>query len=107
MVFGQLRFGEDSMYRAEFTNISGLEEGNFVRIAGVEVGKVKQISITPNTTVTVEFSTDDNVLLTEGTRAAIRYDNVIGGRYMELLEGAGDVKPLTQGQIIPTSRTEP
>ena len=74
MVFGQLRFGEDSMYRAEFTNISGLEEGNFVRIAGVEVGKVKQISITPNTTVTVEFSTDDNVLLTEGTRAAIRYD---------------------------------
>jgi phospholipid/cholesterol/gamma-HCH transport system substrate-binding protein len=107
MVFGQLRFGEDSVYRAEFTNISGLEEGNFVRIAGVEVGKVKHISITPNTTVTVEFSTDDNVLLTEGTRAAIRYDNVIGGRYMELLDGAGDVKPLAHGQIIPTSRTEP
>ncbi len=46
-VFGQLRFGEDpslqesKTYKAEFTNVTGLENGDFVRIAGVEVGKVK------------------------------------------------------------------
>ena len=45
-VFGQLRFGEKAnTYKAEFLNVTGLENGDFVRIAGVEVGKVKNISI--------------------------------------------------------------
>ena len=49
-VFGQLRFGEKpTTYNAEFTNVTGLENGDFVRIAGVEVGKVKKISIQPTT----------------------------------------------------------
>ena len=44
-VFGQLRFGEKTKaYKAEFTNVTGLENGDFVRIAGVEVGKVNKIS---------------------------------------------------------------
>ena len=43
-VFAQLRFGEKAdTYRAEFANVTGLEAGDFVRIAGVEVGKVKEI----------------------------------------------------------------
>ena len=39
-VFGQFRFDSRTPYQAVFTNISGLKSGNFVRIAGVEVGKV-------------------------------------------------------------------
>ena len=42
-VFGQLRFGEErTSYRAEFVNVTGLETNDFVRIAGVEVGKNKE-----------------------------------------------------------------
>jgi phospholipid/cholesterol/gamma-HCH transport system substrate-binding protein len=107
MVFAQLRFQEEQVYKAEFTTVSGLESGNFVRIAGVEVGKVKSISITPDAVAMVEFSTDDTVVLTEGTRALIRYDNLIGGRYLELQEGAGGIKRLEPGQTIPLDRTEP
>jgi phospholipid/cholesterol/gamma-HCH transport system substrate-binding protein len=107
MVFAQLRFQEEQAYKAEFTTVSGLESGNFVRIAGVEVGKVKSISITPDAVAMVEFSTDDTVVLTEGTRALIRYDNLIGGRYLELQEGAGGIKRLEPGQTIPLDRTEP
>jgi phospholipid/cholesterol/gamma-HCH transport system substrate-binding protein len=107
MVFAQLRFQEEQAYKAEFTTVSGLESGNFVRIAGVEVGKVKSISITPDAIAMVEFSTDDTVVLTEGTRALIRYDNLIGGRYLELQEGAGGIKRLEPGQTIPLDRTEP
>jgi phospholipid/cholesterol/gamma-HCH transport system substrate-binding protein len=107
MVFAQLRFQEEQAYKAEFTTVSGLESGNFVRIAGVEVGKVKSISITPDAVAMVEFSTDDTVVLTEGTRALIRYDNLIGGRYLELQEGAGGIKRLEPGQTIPLGRTEP
>ena len=47
-VFGQLRFQEEKSYSAEFSNVAGLEEGNFVRIAGVEVGKVKKVAVERN-----------------------------------------------------------
>jgi phospholipid/cholesterol/gamma-HCH transport system substrate-binding protein len=107
MVFAQMRFGSEITYNAEFTNVSGLKEGDFVRIAGVEVGKIKHIAIRRDTVVNVRFSTDDTVTLTEGTRAVIRYDNVIGNRYLELQEGAGGVKRLSAGQTIPRERTEP
>jgi phospholipid/cholesterol/gamma-HCH transport system substrate-binding protein len=107
MVFAQMRFQAEKTYKAEFTTVSGLENGNFVRIAGVEVGKVKTISVTPDAIAVVEFSTDDTVVLTEGTRALIRYDNLIGGRYLELQEGAGAVKRLEPGKTIPVDRTEP
>jgi phospholipid/cholesterol/gamma-HCH transport system substrate-binding protein len=105
-IFAQLRFQEEKTYKAELANVTGLQGGNFVRIAGVEVGKVKDISIKNNVAV-VEFSADDSVILTKGTRAAIRYENLIGGRYMALEEGAGDVGKLNPGQTIPLSHTEP
>jgi len=41
--FGQIRFGGESTYKAVFSHVSGLEAGNFVRIAGVEVGKVNPL----------------------------------------------------------------
>ena len=98
-VFGQLRFGEKTKtYKAEFTNVTGLENGDFVRIAGVEVGKVKKISIQPDTTALVEFTADDSVVLTEGSRAVIRYDDLIGGRYLALVEGAGGTAKLNAGR---------
>jgi phospholipid/cholesterol/gamma-HCH transport system substrate-binding protein len=106
-VFAQLRFQSEKTYTAQFSNVSGLEGGNFVRIAGVEVGKVKSIDIQPDSTVLVKFTAADNVVLTEGTRAAIRFADLVGGRYVALEEGAGAVKRLHPGDTIPLSRTEP
>jgi phospholipid/cholesterol/gamma-HCH transport system substrate-binding protein len=106
-VFAQLRFQSEKTYTAQFANVSGLEGGNFVRIAGVEVGKVKNISIQPDSTVLVEFTASDAAVLTEGTRAAIRFADLVGGRYLALEEGAGGVKRLHPGETIPLSRTEP
>ena len=106
-VFAQLRFGEGNTYYAEFTNVTNLRKGKLVRIAGVEVGKVKNISINPDATVRVEFSADKSVSVTEGTRAELRYDNLFGDRYLALEEGAGGLKTLGPGQTIPLARTEP
>lgn len=106
-VFAQLRFQSEKTYRAEFSNVSGLESGNFVRVAGVEVGKVKNITLQPDSTVVVEFSAADSVVLTEGTRAAVRFADLVAGRYLALEEGAGGVKKFNPGGIIPLSRTEP
>jgi phospholipid/cholesterol/gamma-HCH transport system substrate-binding protein len=106
-VFGQFRFDSRAHYRAEFTNVSGLKGGNFVRIAGVEVGKVKDLTLHPDGTVTVDFTVDRALPLTEGTRAAVRYENLIGDRYLALEQGAGSVRKLQPGQTIPVERTEP
>lgn len=106
-VYGQLRFEEHRTYSAIFTTVSGLESGNFVRIAGVEVGKVKSIKVRDDSTVAVAFSIDDSVTLTEGSRAAIRYENLIGGRYLAIEEGAGGVRKLADGSTIPLDRTAP
>jgi phospholipid/cholesterol/gamma-HCH transport system substrate-binding protein len=107
-VFGQLRFGEKThTYKAAFTNVTGLEKNDFVRIAGVEVGQVKSVAIQPDTTALVEFTADDSVVLTEGSRAVIRYDDLIGGRYLALEEGAGGTTKLNPGDTIPLARTSP
>ena len=106
-IFANFRFGQGRTYAAEFTNVSGLKTSDLVRIAGVEVGQVKKISVNRDATVRVEFSTDNSVDLTEGNRAAIRYDNLIGKRYLALEEGAGPLTPLKPGETIPASRTEP
>jgi phospholipid/cholesterol/gamma-HCH transport system substrate-binding protein len=106
-VFGQFRFDSRATYNAVFTNVSGLKGGNFVRIAGVEVGKVKNMTLHKDGTVTVEFSIDKNLTLTQGTKAAVRYENLIGDRYLALEEGAGSVRKLQPGQTIPVQRTSP
>lgn len=106
-IFSQLRFQSEKVYNADFTNVTGLKEGQFVRIAGVEVGKVKSIAVQPDTTVRVAFSADDSVVLTQGTRAVIRYDDLIGGRYLALEEGVGGTTKLHQGDTIALSNTSP
>ena len=96
-VFGQFRFDPRDPYRAVFTNVSGLKGGNFVRVAGVEVGKIRTLTANRDGTVTVDFAVDKTMALTEGTRAVVRYENLIGDRYLSLEEGAGSVRRLTPG----------
>jgi len=65
------------------------------------------VSINRDSTVTVEFTADSSVVLTEGSRAVIRYDNVVGDRFLALEEGAGGTKKLNAGDTIPVDRTQP
>lgn len=106
-VFAQLRFEPEQTYTAEFRTVSGLENGNFVRIAGVEVGKVNNIRIRDDGIALVDFGTDASVVLTEGSRAVIRYRNLIGERYLALEQGAGGTRILQPRATIPLSHTAP
>lgn len=106
-VFGQFRFDSRASYAAVFSNVSGLKGGNFVRIAGVEVGKVTDLTLHKDGTVTVDFAIEKGLQLTEGTTAVVRYENLIGDRYLSLEEGPGSVRRLLPGQTIPLTRTSP
>ena len=110
VVFGQMRFDRTYSYAAEFSNASGLRDGQFVRASGVEVGKVKKVKlIDGGTRVRVDFGVDRSVPLYQSTTAHIRYLNLIGDRYVELKrgEGADADRVLPPGGFIPLSRTQP
>jgi phospholipid/cholesterol/gamma-HCH transport system substrate-binding protein len=110
VVFGQMRFDRTYGYSAEFTNISGLRNGQFVRASGVEIGKVSSLSLVDGgKRVRVGFNVDRSVPLYQSTTAQIRYLNLIGDRYLELTrgEGEGADRVLPPGGFIPLSRTSP
>lgn len=107
VVFGQIRGGSTTDYSAVFADASSLRAGDSVRVAGVRVGTVGEVRLRADNTVDVSFDTDDDVVLSTGTRAAIRYLNLVGDRYLELLDGPGSTRPLPRGAQLPISQTEP
>lgn len=110
IVFGQIRFDRTSSYSAEFSNVSGLRSGQFVRASGVEIGKVKNIQLLDGgRRVRVDFDVDRAIPLYQSTTAQIRYLDLIGNRYLELRRGEGDGvdKVMSAGGLIPLSRTSP
>jgi phospholipid/cholesterol/gamma-HCH transport system substrate-binding protein len=107
-VFGQYRTGSTTGYSALFTDVSRLKPGQTVRVAGIRVGTVTSVSLRPDKKVLVTFDADHTVVLTTGTRAVVRYLNLVNGdRYLELVEGAGSPKVLPAGAEIPIDRTAP
>lgn len=99
-------FGDRGDYRAEFTDVSALRGGDDVEIAGVTVGKVSHVALREGIAV-VGFSVDSDLTLAAGTRARVRYKNLLGDRYLELLDGPGEGQPLPRGGTIPLARTAP
>jgi phospholipid/cholesterol/gamma-HCH transport system substrate-binding protein len=107
VVFGQVRGGSTSDYSAVFRDASSLQSGDSVRVAGVRVGTVEKVALRADNSVDVSFNTDDDVVLSTGTRAAVRYLNLVGDRYLELLEGPESAMPLPRGAQLPITQTEP
>lgn len=104
IVLADLRFGDTHGYRADFTDVSQLTPGSQVRVAGVEVGKVTGVSVGRDNVVRVSFNVGQDIAVTSGTRAVIRYKDLIGNRFLELEPGAGGT-PLRPGGLIPAART--
>jgi phospholipid/cholesterol/gamma-HCH transport system substrate-binding protein len=106
-VFAQLRGGSTSDYSAVFRDASSLKSGDSVRVAGVRVGTVNSVRLRDDNTVVVSFDADQDVALTTGTHAAVRYLNLVGDRYLELLDAPGSTRLLPHGAQLPIGQTEP
>ena len=93
-------------YFAQFTDASGLQPGDTVRIAGVEVGKVSAVTLQGDHSL-VSFSLDTNQHLTTASTAAIHFENLLGQRFLALLPGSSGGAPLKPGSLIPLRQTTP
>ncbi|MEB3021765.1 MULTISPECIES: MCE family protein [Mycolicibacter] len=106
-IFSQYRSGSTNAYSAVFQDASSLKAGNSVRVAGIRVGTVRKIALQPDNTVLVAFDADDHVRLTESTKVAVRYLNLVGDRYLELIDDPGSTKIRPAGSRFGLDRTEP
>lgn len=97
--------GGETQVRAVFADVSYLEPGDPVRVAGVRVGQVDELRMRPDATVLVTMSVSGAPPLTGGTLAAVKYRDLVGNRYLELAEGGGG--PPLAGGVIPLERTRP
>ena len=93
--------GGGTTYSAEFSEAAGLKPDDEVRIAGVKVGKVKDVSLDGDRVV-VRFKVKD-AWVGDRTSANIKIKTLLGQKYLSLdPEGSGVLDP---SQRIPRSRT--
>ncbi|MGV0626214.1 virulence factor Mce family protein [Mycolicibacter minnesotensis] len=107
VVFGEFRFTSKHTYHADFASASRLKGGQDVRIAGIPVGTVKSVELTPDNNVSVTFDLDKRYQLYGSSRALIRYENLVGDRYLEIASGPGDLNKLPPGGTIAREHTQP
>ncbi len=90
---------------ARFTSISGLKEGSTIELAGVVVGKVRQIELDAGDyEAIVHLNIDKRVELQDDTIASIRTAGIIGDKYIKLTPGGSEII-LEAGDVI--EETEP
>jgi phospholipid/cholesterol/gamma-HCH transport system substrate-binding protein len=107
VIFGEFRFGPEYTYHANFTDATRLKSGQKVRIAGVPVGSVKGLKLNPNNSVDVAFTVDKRYTLYSSTRAVIRYENLVGDRFLEITAGPGELRKLRPGGTLDQQHTQP
>ncbi|MFB7497961.1 MCE family protein [Streptomyces sp. NPDC056161] len=95
-------------YKALFTDVTGLVDGDSVRISGVKVGEVTDVRVVDRRTAQVTFTVRDDRTLPRSTTAAVKYLNMVGQRYVSLDRGSGDLTgTLAGGDTIPLDHTSP
>jgi phospholipid/cholesterol/gamma-HCH transport system substrate-binding protein len=74
---------------AEFSNAGGLKNGSVVEIAGVEVGRVKKITL-DEYQAKVQLQIEKKVGIQEDAIASIKTKGLIGEKYIEITPGGSD-----------------
>lgn len=86
--------GSTRQYTADFADASGLRPNADVRIRGVKVGKVTGVELQQsgdNSAVAkVGFTVNDDHSLTAESKAAVRYANLSGVRYLDVTGADGN-----------------
>lgn len=106
-------YGATQTYRADFTDVSGLQVGDDVRIAGVRVGSITDIALvqpdkrrTPD--ARVSFTVAKSTSIPTSVIAQLRYRNLVGQRYLDVEPGPGSTNAtLKANAVIPDTQTRP
>lgn len=87
-------------FRAEFSDVSGLAVGDDIKAAGVRVGRVTGIETTEDGAM-VDFELVEDQKIYDTTRIIMRYQNLLGQRYLQLRQDGRRGNELEDGAEIP------
>lgn len=89
-LIGNISFKASRSYYGLFSDATGVFAGDRVRVAGVEVGAVKGLQLVDapggRKVARVEFSVDASVPLYSDAKLELRYENIVGQRYLNISE---------------------
>jgi phospholipid/cholesterol/gamma-HCH transport system substrate-binding protein len=94
-------------FHALFTDASGVLPGQDVRLAGVLVGQVQGVHLVHRTEAEIDFTLEKGVPVYTDVHVQIRYQDLLGGRYLALVEDPQPRAQLQTGSVIGTNATTP
>ncbi|MCU1642654.1 MAG: hypothetical protein JWN03_2929 [Nocardia sp.] len=98
--------GSTETHDAMFTDANGLKVGDDLRMYGVQVGKIKKISL-DGTQARVQLSVKTDAPIYDNSKLAIRYQNLTGQRYIDLQQQPQPGQRIASGARIGTDHTVP
>lgn len=95
--------GDGYELTGRFQRVDGIAVGSDVRVAGVKVGVVRSVALDPETYMAkLTFAIDRGVGVPDDSIARIAADGLLGGAYVSIEPGAGDMLA-AGGEIINTN----
>ncbi|MEV0355720.1 MlaD family protein [Nocardia sp. NPDC050697] len=98
--------GDTVTFSALFTDANGLRPGDDVRIYGVQVGKVERLEL-DGTLARARFTVQRAHPVFTGSTVAIRYQNLTGFRYLEIVQPERPTAERDPGTEFGTAQTVP
>jgi phospholipid/cholesterol/gamma-HCH transport system substrate-binding protein len=99
-------FGETFQLQATFRNVGGLKVGNMVRLSGINIGSVKEIGFTSDSTVVVLVSIREEVrrYIKTDAMASIGSDGLMGDKVMTITPGGHSSVVVQNNAFIVSSK---
>lgn len=89
---------------ALFNRVDGIAAGSDVRLAGVKIGAVSAVSLTPENVARLDFALSPAYQIPGDSVARIATDGLLGGAYVAIEPGPGVDGPLAEGgEIVNTN----
>lgn len=98
--------GDTNAYVAQFSDVNGLRVGDDVKVAGVRVGRVSSIEV-DGESAEVGIELEDQQPILDNTSLVMRYQNLVGQRYISMVQPEQRGAELEPGTTIPLERTDP
>lgn len=97
-------FGSNFQLKVVFNNVNGLQKGNNVRYAGIDVGTVKAIEILSDTAILVTMVIEDEVreFIKEDAVAVIGTDGLMGNMLINIRPGSPDSRMVEENDTLAT-----
>lgn len=87
---------------AYFQNVNGLQKGNNVRYAGIDIGTVRGITMINDSTIRIDMNIDEKIIthIKKDAIATIGSDGLVGNMIVNIVPGKGLETVISNGDTI-------